>query len=343
MFHIHRPITPIFWYHPMSNTDKIAPSKDKITPSKISSLIWKIVDNNLETEIGSKKFICVYKNYNWLLKEKCPYGDYVILSKEILLAQSIKDNILVFVKLLLPMVDVEKFILEPFELKNLEIDTYELCSKILKIEDIILHCNSKIFEHILTTKIFTEIELNSYLFLASSKGKYEIVEILLKQKNIDVNYRNENGLTSLMIAIKNKNEEIIDLLLYKSDINIKNIMGNNALIIALDSKKFCYKKNTIEKILKVENLDVTSKNIRGDTALMFACYYGDSEIVKKILAHDTFDDINVQNIEGFTPLMYCVIFDHKIDSGGYSWSDISERKCKTLNDLLKVKNIDIFY
>lgn len=102
------------------------------------------------------------------------------------------------------------------------------------------------------------------LMHACSNEHKELVTILLN-KNANKDMQDEDGETALMYAIKEENDEIIDLLLN---------VGNNI------------------------NLDI--KNIDGDTVLMYAAGLGDSDTCSKLIQKGA--NISITNNDGETVL-----------------------------------------
>ena len=125
---------------------------------------------------------------------------------------------------------------------------------------------------------------------------YEIVQKLLDE-HVNVDFQNNIGNTALMIACKNKNVQIIDLLLSKDpDINIQNNDGWTALIIAC-----CNGHRQVVKLLLSKDPDINIQNNDGVNALMTACRSGYHQVVKLLLSKDP--DINIQDNNGMTALI----------------------------------------
>ncbi|ORX81437.1 ankyrin, partial [Anaeromyces robustus] len=90
----------------------------------------------------------------------------------------------------------------------------------------------------------------------------EIVQLLLKHPDIDVNFQNNKGFTPLIRAAKDGKKEIVELL------------------------------------LKHPNVDTNVQDNEGRTALFYAIYFGYKEIVKLILKLSNNIDINIQEKDG---------------------------------------------
>lgn len=130
------------------------------------------------------------------------------------------------------------------------------------------------------------------LLTATLYGNADVVEILLKHKDVNVNIQNKWRQSPLMIAAENNNIAILRLLLKRNDldVNLKNNSGITALMLAAlnDSVEF------VEILLSVKNLDINLQSNFGDTALIFACAYGHKQVVKLLMLKKELD-INLVN------------------------------------------------
>ena len=112
-------------------------------------------------------------------------------------------------------------------------------------------------------KIFKKATLLDFAFKLKHLG---IAEILLKYGatgNFNLKFKNK---TPLMIAIKNKRNSLIKLILkQKQDINIVDDYGQTALIYAVNNNNF----QTVKTLLK-KGADTTIREYQGKTALDLA-------------------------------------------------------------------------
>lgn len=163
--------------------------------------------------------------------------------------------------------------------ENVDYDAAQIyCSKLdqnitlTPLEAASINGNISIFTNILNhiDKPLQPINPNSPLIFASKFGYTKIVELLLDK--IDINIVDVEGNTPLMLACKGKYSDIIDLLLNyanENEIDIVNEINNNK-----------------------------------QTPLMFACESNLYNVVLKII--DLCTDINHQDCNGLTALMYCI-------------------------------------
>lgn len=117
------------------------------------------------------------------------------------------------------------------------------------------------------------------LYLASKLGFVPIAEFLISAGS-DVNVVNISGYTPLTIAIRNKHDEIVDLLLTAgADIHIqKYSTRSNALITA----SWRGSVQLVETFLDL-NANVSACDVNQWTALMFAVYMEHPEVVTLLL------------------------------------------------------------
>ena len=118
---------------------------------------------------------------------------------------------------------------------------------------------------------------NTALIIASEKGSLDLVNILL-EGGADVQQKDGRGWTALMWASSCRNKEIVEMLISKgADINAKSQEGNTALMWAsLQGHK------EIVKMLLKKGADVNIENERGETALTIAKRENNSEVVEII-------------------------------------------------------------
>lgn len=81
----------------------------------------------------------------------------------------------------------------------------------------------------------TDEKLNTPLMYAANQGNKEIVELLLKVDNIDVNAANDHGRTALMFAASKGQIEIIQCLIKSNaDIQLRDLLGSRAIDLTFD-------------------------------------------------------------------------------------------------------------
>lgn len=91
--------------------------------------------------------------------------------------------------------------------------------------------------------------------------------------------------------------KVIELFLSGVNLDSKNVQGDTALIIASPHSYL----DIVKELLKY-GADVNIKNKYGDTALIWASYKGNLDIIKELLKHNA--DVNIKNNDGKTAFNY---------------------------------------
>ncbi|ORX86697.1 ankyrin [Anaeromyces robustus] len=153
-----------------------------------------------------------------------------------------------------------------------------------------------------TNKDLINKNQSSALHIACKYNNYKIISKLITEKNI--NMKNKDGYTPLMIAINNKNYECIKSLLsskHNLDINIVNNDGNSPLMMALMKYEEDLSRLIDLFIKKGSNKDLVNKN--QSSILHIACENNLNEVIPKLI---TEKNINIKNKDGYTPLMIAI-------------------------------------
>ena len=133
---------------------------------------------------------------------------------------------------------------------------------------------------------------------AVSRGNREKIELLIAQ-GADVNARDSNGNTPLMLAARSGHSEIVQFLIARgADVHLKDNLGNTSLI---DSARYAseFALEVIE-ILIAEGADVHAKNKYRNTALINAVRSGRSDVVELLVKEGA--DVNAKSKNGQTAL-----------------------------------------
>ena len=141
---------------------------------------------------------------------------------------------------------------------------------------------------------------SSLLMYACKNGNLDVVKKLLDLK-VNVNHRNNDGLTALMYACINDKLDIVKELLKNKeiDVNHRNNDGMTPLLYACINNKL----HIVEELLKNEDIDVNCHDNDGMTSLMYACQENNLNIVTKLLETSSIQ-INCINKYGLSALMY---------------------------------------
>jgi ankyrin repeat protein len=125
----------------------------------------------------------------------------------------------------------------------------------------------------------------------------ERVDLFIKA-GMNINVRDKDGNTALMLASMTGDPKIVNLLIGKgADINARSTAGYTALMY-VSSKG----DTAMAGLLIKKGTDVNIRNNDGDTALMLASLNGNFEAAKLLVESGA--DVNVRNNKGNTALKY---------------------------------------
>lgn len=142
-------------------------------------------------------------------------------------------------------------------------------------------------------------------FMYAFEGNYVSYGILefLVQNGADVNIKNDKGNTVLLLfAYKSRNHPTQiakSLINYGANINAVNNYGQNALMCSILSK---HGNDALEKYLVYNGIQINHKDLLGNTALMYACYYKKMKTIKLLV--DAGANQNIVNNEGKNALYF---------------------------------------
>ena len=143
-----------------------------------------------------------------------------------------------------------------------------------------------------------------FLHQVISSNQLNILEILLRISEYDINFASENGETPLHIACKGVSEiAMLERLVDDSrcNINCQDTSGNTALHVTVYSDAESKSTERVQRLLQNERCDPNLVNSEGHTALHVAVQTSDFEIAACILKHPQCNP-NIQDRNGNTPL-----------------------------------------
>lgn len=122
--------------------------------------------------------------------------------------------------------------------------------------------------------------LNTILMNAIYKQKHNIINMLLQASDININLKNIMGNTALHIAIFYGYTDLAYILINKgADLNIENVYQETPLLIAVTKNNYII----VEDLIKSKVIDIDHKNINNETSLMIAVKKGYTYIVNILL------------------------------------------------------------
>jgi ankyrin repeat protein len=132
--------------------------------------------------------------------------------------------------------------------------------------------------------------------------------IIYGDNYVNINTKNINKETPLMIAVKRNNIEFLEILLKNKNTqpNLQDINGDTALHIAI--RNYYY---DIAKLLLLDwrtDVNICNKNL--ETVVHLVCSKGDLELYKLLECYRDLD-LTKRDILGYTPFMYCMLKPHR--------------------------------
>ena len=152
------------------------------------------------------------------------------------------------------------------------------------------------FDEIQTNKAQIEIK-NRELLLISKKGDKEGLLKLLQNKQININFQNENGWSALHFACDEGNLKVVDILIKsKIDLNLKTNEKKTALHISVFRGYF-----DISKLLIENGAAINVRDNEQNLPIHLCASQGHDELLNYILEKN-FSGIKKKNLYGKTPL-----------------------------------------
>ena len=152
----------------------------------------------------------------------------------------------------------------------------------------------------------------SNLFLICTNGKLALFKKELSKygdEKMALNAINQNGNNCLMIALIYGHIDIITFLLQKGNTNLHHINYDDETAAMIASKN---SDTYIIELLMCNGffIDINQQNSEGLTALHIAVQYGNLSMVQFLLKNGA--DINKRSLYGMTPLMSSIILNQSI-------------------------------
>ena len=139
---------------------------------------------------------------------------------------------------------------------------------------------------------------------ACELGHSATVSRLVEVPGLDINYQDEDGLTTAHWA--SIEGQIIMAETDRVDWNKRNKWGQTPLFLALEEGH----SDIVDIIVKQPNIDYNVKTEDGETLAQVAVRGGDVKCVETLAAQERFDCWNVPDSEGDTPLMLAISEDN---------------------------------
>lgn len=142
-------------------------------------------------------------------------------------------------------------------------------------------------------------EAGTALCTVAQSGNEPLLRVLLRVPGVNVNTRDANNLTPLLLAVERGNQSVVKLLLGmpKIDVNLHNNKGTTPLIAAVERGH----EGIVQLLLRAPKININAQNNNGDTALIRAVSKNYENLVRLLLyAHQI--NIAVVNHHGKTAI-----------------------------------------
>lgn len=145
----------------------------------------------------------------------------------------------------------------------------------------------------------------SPLLWAAYYGTKDVAKIPSESDEIDSYSRGAGGDSALSLAARQGHERIVELLLKRgAEADSKDLAGCTPLM----SATYCGHVGVVRLLLKTGRVDVNSRNVNMETALLLAAKRGHEAILKLLLEEEV--EVNSKDSFGRTPLAWAGIRGH---------------------------------
>ena len=137
------------------------------------------------------------------------------------------------------------------------------------------------------------------LTYAVKHGALANVQALLGIPQIDIDAKNTNGSTTLMVATNDSKDDVVKALIdHGADVNITDKNDWTPLMCAAKKGDL----RIVQALLSAPHININSKNTSGSTALMVAIENTRDEVVKALINKGA--NVNAADNKGWTPLLF---------------------------------------
>lgn len=150
---------------------------------------------------------------------------------------------------------------------------------------------------------------------------------LVKQllySSIDINAQDKYGSTALHVAVRMELDDIVSILLEHPDIDVnsKEPNGNTPLLVALsEDDYFSQRQNIVKQLIANPSVNVNAVNHYGKTALYLVCSSINLDYLSVILKRD---DLNMHHISSDKDTVLHVAYDGETYCNGFGLDDCDD-------------------
>ena len=142
------------------------------------------------------------------------------------------------------------------------------------------------------------------VMLACSNRHTDVIKLLLDHSEIELNLKDNGGMTAFIHACRNGHKDVVKLMLDHSErieLNERSSNGYTAFMIACLNGH----KEVVQFLLDhSESIDMNARSNDGRNAFMEACYHGRKDVVKLLLEYSEQNiDLNIEENDLIAALM----------------------------------------
>jgi ankyrin repeat protein len=141
------------------------------------------------------------------------------------------------------------------------------------------------------------------LHFAAGSGCKKVLDLLIQQKNINIDSVCTKGLTPFLFSLEMGTHEFMTLLANGANVHHKDNFGESAMHYVTRKSN---PDNWMFEQLLIRGADPSDANNAGQTPIHFAAYYGHNQILTTILGYKGVN-INYTDDNGQTPLLLSLI------------------------------------
>ena len=142
----------------------------------------------------------------------------------------------------------------------------------------------------------TDVKGKNVLMYAIEGENDEVIDFVVQLEKLDMSLVDNSGANVLMYVIKNHNQQVFETLLPHADVNLVNIEGNSALILAAQEGLVEF----VRVLLKTPDINLEIINKEGKTAFMYAVESGNLKIVKEFLLSKKITPAHIDQVLAFS-------------------------------------------
>ena len=148
------------------------------------------------------------------------------------------------------------------------------------------------------------------LIIAAQEGHYEAIKLLLQAPKIQIN-KAFRGRSPLFMASYKNHPKVVRHLVHKgADCNQQEVDGELTPLMIACSKGY---DNVVDILLSASTIDVNMCDAKGQTALFIACLHGHSEVLQALSVQRDIQGNLTRSADHSSPLQVACMMSHSSD------------------------------